>query len=500
MTEVESLIRLYKSIYGSEPATVTLLAGAGSSRSYYRLMASDDAMLSDVPPSVIGTVGTNQAENRAFIKLAYHFATKGLPIPHVIARSDDDMIYLQSDLGDKSLYDVIANGRASGVFTEEERMGVERAIRILPHLQMTGAEGLDFSCCFPSAAMDSRMIRWDLNYFKYSFLRVAGIEVDEVQLEYEFDVLFEHLNVRAQHATTFMVRDFQSRNVMLGADGKPYVIDFQGGRRGPVEYDVASFLWQAKANFDDAMRAEMILAYISEATTIDGNFDEDAFQRSLPYFVLFRMLQTLGAYGQRGLTERKAHFMASIPMALHNLTNYLSNTGLGCEFPYIANVINAVAHANAIAPLLQPLALLPFAGLTVMVSSFSYRRGLPVDVSGNGGGYVFDCRAIHNPGRYDEYKPLTGRDEPVKQFLENDGEILSFLGNVYALVDASVEKYLKRGFTSLSVSFGCTGGRHRSVYSAEAVARHIVFNYPNVRVVLHHREQNIFEVTTPDKQ
>lgn len=483
-----SVAALYKEHFGTAPDSLVMIAGAGSNRMYFRVHSQGQR-------SVIATFGTDATENRSFIYLARHFASLGLPVPEILAVSRDDMTYLQTDLGDVSLFNAIAQSRQAGSFSVEDVGMLRDSLAMLARVQFIGSRGIDFNRCFPSPAMDDDMILSDLNYFKYCFLKTSGTEFDENRLASEFDRLHEVLSKRAATARQFMVRDFQSRNVML-ADGAPFLIDFQGGRRGPVEYDVASFLWQAKANIPAHLRKELVDDYISFVKASFGDeFDENGFRDSLPYFVLFRMLQTLGAYGFRGLTERKPHFISSIPSAVRNLATWLKDSGLDCVFPYITSVVSGLEQSALVSQISALNSVPELEGrLTVTVSSFSYKKGVPIDLSGNGGGFAFDCRAIHNPGRYDEYKPLTGRDVPVIQFIESNNEAADFLSAAAKMVDASVRRYSERDFTSLSVAFGCTGGRHRSVYCAEHMAHHIAECFPEVRVVLWHREQGIMEI------
>jgi hypothetical protein len=325
---------------------------------------------------------------------------------------------------------------------------------------------------------------WDLNYFKYCFLKATGLEFDESRLEDDFQALAEVL-MRSQ-SSTFMYRDFQSRNVML-SDGKPYFIDFQGGRKGPFYYDVASFLWQAKAGFPQSLRMELLHQYI-DALRKYKPVDEAYFFEQLRHFVLFRTLQVLGAYGFRGYFEKKPHFMQSVPYAIANLKELLGTPFP--EYPYLSEMLGQLVELKQFTDQMQKRAL------TVRVLSFAYKKGIPDDTTGNGGGYVFDCRAVNNPGKYDRYKPYTGLDEPVIKFLEDDGEIITFLEHCYALVDATVKRYVDRGFTNLMVSFGCTGGQHRSVYSAQHLAEHLNEKF-NVKVELTHREQNIQQTFLP---
>ncbi|WP_278366122.1 RapZ C-terminal domain-containing protein, partial [Phocaeicola barnesiae] len=326
-----------------------------------------------------------------------------------------------------------------------------------------------------------RSILWDLNYFKYCFLKATGLEFQEDKLEDEFEHMAEILMRSA--SATFLYRDFQSRNVMI-KDGEPYFIDFQGGRKGPFYYDVASFLWQAKANLPDSLRMELVSHYI-DALREYKPVDETYFKSQLRHFVLFRTLQVLGAYGFRGYFEKKPHFIQSVPFAVENLRQLLKDDFP--EYPYLCEMLRNLTELKQFTDERKKRQL------TVKVMSFAYKKGIPEDPTGNGGGYVFDCRAVNNPGKYDRYKPYTGLDENVIRFLEEDGEITRFLEHVYALVDAHVQRYIERGFTNLSVCFGCTGGQHRSVYSAQHVAEHISRKF-GVKVQLIHREQNIEQI------
>ena len=449
--------------------------------------------------SVIRVVGTNRDENRAFIYMARHFHALGLPVPQIYWVSDDEMAYTQEDLGDTILFDHL------------EPALLERTIRALAHIQVIGAQDFDWSYCFPVPAFDERSIRWDLNYFKYCFLKGTKIEFSEPALENDFDALVKNLlSTFNFQLSTFLYRDFQSRNVMI-RDGQPYFIDFQGGRRGPTQYDVASFLWQAKANFSPELREKLIEDYLDEmeklSKTFNFQFSIFNWKASLPHFVLFRTLQVLGAYGYRGFFERKPHFLESIPLALKNLNDILStlsappsNRRSTDGQPTVkANVATlSYPELSRLAPLLLNclsgenglLEKQSVSALTVSIYSFSFKKGIPNDDSGNGGGYVFDCRSTHNPGKYDEFKALTGLDQPVIDFLEKDGEILTFLDSVYRLVDHHVERFLERDFTHLQVAFGCTGGQHRSVYCAEQLAKHLHAKY-GVTIHLIHRERGI---------
>lgn len=471
----KNLLQLYAEYTGQEADSITELPSSGSNRRYFRLQGN---------PTLIGVSGTSVEENRAFLYMAQHFKKKGLPVPTVYYRSADDRFYLQEDLGNTLLFDAIEKGRKSSVFDEEERQLLKQTITLLPDIQFTGADGFDFSHCYPQPEFNRRSILWDLNYFKYCFLKATGLEYQEDRLEDDYQKMADVL-LRSTSAT-FMYRDFQSRNVMV-RDGKPWLIDFQGGRKGPVYYDVASFLWQAKANYPKELREELLDDYLHALQRYQP-MDEKYFHSQLRHFVLFRTLQVLGAYGFRGYFEKKPHFIQSVPFAIENLRGLLREDYP--EYPYLNQLLRELTQLKQFTDDQQRRIL------EVKVFSFAYKKGIPNDPSGNGGGFVFDCRAINNPGKYERYNHFTGLDEPVIHFLEEDGEITTFLNHAYQLVDASVKRYMDRGFSNLMVSFGCTGGQHRSVYSAQHMAEHIHQKF-GVKVSLIHREQNIEQLFNP---
>ena len=465
---IEDLQHLYQTYTGVAAETITELPSSGSNRRYFRLTGTQN---------LIGVYGTSIEENNAFLYMAAHFRKKGLPVPEVYCVSADKTCYLQEDLGDTLLFNAIEKGRTTSVFSEEEKELLRKTIRLLPAIQFAG----DFSHCYPQPEFNQRSILWDLNYFKYCFLKATGLEFQEDKLEDDFQKMSDVL-LRSSSAT-FMYRDFQSRNVMI-KDDKPWFIDFQGGRKGPFFYDVASFLWQAKAQYPDTLKKELLEEYI-DALCKYKPVDREYFFSQLHHFVLFRTLQVLGAYGFRGYFEKKPHFIQSVPYAIENLRQLLRDEYP--EYPYLCSVLRELTELKQFKDELKKRQL------TVKVMSFAYKKGIPDDPTGNGGGYVFDCRAVNNPGKYERYKPFTGLDEPVIRFLEEDGEIFPFLEHAYALVDASVKRYMERGFSNLSVCFGCTGGQHRSVYSAQHTAEHLNRKF-GVKVVLIHREQNIEQI------
>ena len=518
---MKKLLELYKRWSGAEPATTEKLPGAGSNRSYYRFRAADGS-------TVIGCIGTSRDENHAFIYLARHFTKRQLPVPQVLATSDDELRYLQTDLGTVSLFDAIRGGReAGGRYTLKEQELLRKTIRQLPNIQLRGARELDFSNCYPQPAFDTDSVLFDLNYFKYCFLKATELDFHELKLEADFRLLAKDLTA-AGDEQCFLYRDFQARNVMLGGERNeeggarneeggtpvPYFIDFQGGRRGPYYYDLASFLWQASAKYPHKLRRELVYEYYNALKQFTEVPSPHKFVERLGLFVLFRQLQVLGAYGFRGYFERKQHFIESIPPAMQNLRELLHDRSF--PYPYLVDLLHRLTEMpqyrqietvasradgykitdnNPYNPHPQdgPATFSKYDAqgpLVVKVFSFSYHKGIPADESGNGGGYVFDCRSTHNPGRYEPYKKLTGLDEPVIRFLEDDGEILTFLDSVYKLADAHVRRYIQRGFTSLMFSFGCTGGQHRSVYSAQHLAEHLHRKF-GIEVHICHREQGI---------
>jgi aminoglycoside/choline kinase family phosphotransferase len=516
---MEKLLALYREWRGQEPLHNEKLSGGGSNRAYYRLTDSEGK-------SVIGCIGTSRDENHAFVYLTKHFCQRLLPVPEILAVSEDELRYLQTDLGTESLYDSIRGGRdAGGRYTVNEQELLKTTIRELPNIQFRGARELDFSNCYPQPEFDAEGVLFDLNYFKYCFLKATELDFHELKLEADFRLLTKDLTA-SDDTQCFLYRDFQARNVMITSSG-PYFIDYQGGRRGPFYYDLASFLWQASAKYPDRLRRELIDEYYSAAQQFTEMPKRDVFDSRLRLFVFFRTLQVLGAYGFRGYFERKQHFIESIPPAIQNLRELLGlvPTADGAKveelpYPYLVDLLKRLTLLPQFQQKEQPTQersdgykttdLNPYNAhpkdgpatfskydgkgpLVVKVFSFSYGKGIPEDESGNGGGYVFDCRSTHNPGRYEPYKQLTGLDEPVIRFLEDDGEILTFLDSVYQLADAHVSRYLQRGFTSLMFCFGCTGGQHRSVYSAQHLAEHIHKKF-GIEVRVCHREQGIRQI------
>lgn len=469
---MERLHKLYESYYGCAPEKVLPMTGSASNRRYCRLTSPSG--------TCVGVVGTDFNENKAFITLARHFRSKGISAPEVLAVGEDGMVYIQEDLGHDLLLNMLVKARKHGEDTAHIEDMLCRTMALLPKIQFEGAKDLDFNICYPQPSFDRKMVMFDLNYFKYCFLKPSGLEFNEVSLQEDFERLADEL--LGYDTDTFLYRDFNARNVMI-CDGEPYFIDFQGGRRGPIYYDVASFVWQARAEYPEELRERMVNSYLGSLSEY-MEISREEFDSRLRLFILFRLMQAMGAYGFRGWSEHKAKFVASIPAALKSLRELISKPF--SDYPYLMEALTRM------------LDLPRFSGLDntdgkleVKVYSFSFMNGMPEDPSGNGGGYVFDCRSINNPGRHIEYKYMTGMDEPVIRFLEDDGGVFEFLEHAYAVVDPHVKYFQTRGFTSLLVSFGCTGGQHRSVYCAEHMAEHLAAVHPDIRVRLIHREQGV---------
>ncbi len=474
----ERLVRLFEDHFGHPPAAVVGVAGDGSDRSYRRLLSDDG-------PSAIGAVGPDHEENRAFISFTRSFRSIELPVPELYATDEDNGVYLMEDLGDSTLFAVLDEARDAegGRFPASMTSVYRDVIAWLPRFQVEGHRVVDYTAAYPHAEFDRRSITWDLNYFKYHFLKLAHVPFHEARLERDFETLTAVLLGVSREF--FLYRDFQSRNVMLTANG-PRFIDYQGGRRGALPYDVASLLYDAKAAIPEAVRDELLQHYLEQLESLIA-VDREEFMTAYRGFVVARIAQALGAYGYRGFFERKPRFLRSVPFAARNLAGILSE-GLPAEMPELERVFGRIADtwgSGSEASGSQPR-------LTVYVRSFSYRRGYPEDRSGHGGGHVFDCRAIPNPGREPEFKLLTGLDERVADHLRRMREAGEFLDHTSRLTMAQVDEYRRREFDHLSVSYGCTGGQHRSVYFAERLAEKLEGSFPDVRVVLEHRERHMW--------
>jgi aminoglycoside/choline kinase family phosphotransferase len=419
--------------------------------------------------SAIGIQYPVREENVAFLEFSRHFRRHGLPVPEIYGEDLRQGAYLEEDLGDTTLFEFLGANRGGESIAPPAVEAYRKVVAELPRFQVVAGRDLNYKVCYPRSSFDRQSIAWDLNYFKYYFLRLAGVPFSEQALEQDFTRLTKLLLTADRDY--FLYRDFQSRNVML-RDGHPWFLDYQGGRKGALQYDIASLLYDGKADLPPALRRQLLDDYLD---CLDSyiKLDRAAFMEHYHAYVYVRIMQALGAYGFRGFYERKAHFLQSVPYALKNLRWLAANVKLPIALPALMEAFERMqGPENPILRKLQSLA--PQAGaLTVRIFSFSFHREMPVDESGNGGGFVFDVRSLPNPGREERFKQLTGKDAPVIEYLENQATVQQYLSNVLSLVDASVAEYQRRGFTSLMVSFGCTGAQHRSVYLAEQLAKHL---------------------------
>ncbi|MGA9797594.1 MAG: RNase adapter RapZ [Terriglobales bacterium] len=428
--------------------------------------------------SAIGILYDVLEENVAFLEFSRHFRRHGLPVPEIYGEDLSQGAYLEEDLGGTTLFEFLSRNRTGESVAPQAVEAYRKVIAILPRFQVEAGRDLNYKVCYPRASFDRQSIAWDLNYFKYYFLRLAGIPFNEQALEDDFDRLTELL-LSAPH-DYFLYRDFQSRNIMW-RDDQPFFLDYQGGRKGALQYDVASLLYDAKADLPPELRQQLLDHYLE---TLSGfiNVDRQNFMRYYYAYVYVRIMQALGAYGFRGFYERKAHFLQSVPYALKNLRWLLHNVTLPIALPTLTEAFNSMLGSGK----LQNLAV-DAENLVVRILSFSFHRGWPKDETGNGGGFVFDGRSLPNPGREERFKSLTGRDAPVIEYLNQQESVHQFMAGVLSLVDASVSEYQRRGFKNLMVSFGCTGGQHRSVYLAEQLAKRLR-GRSGVEVILRHRE------------
>lgn len=471
------LAELTRSI-GETPKDILPIAASGSARKYYRIVTENR--------SLIGTYSSNIEENEAFLAFSKHFHDLGLNVPEVFAINEERTCYLQSDFGDDNLFAHVQralmanNGPSTGSGTLIQLY--KKALSHLVKFQCLGHQGLDYSKAYPTPSFDRQAIIDDLNYFKYYFLKPhEEIDFNETRLDMDFSAFADFVS-QAPNGF-FMYRDFQSRNIMI-KDDELYFIDFQGGRRGPLNYDVVSLLYQVKAQIPQNLRDELIDYYKTELAQY-VNPDEVKFDLYQPYFVYLRLLQVLGAYGFRGLIQKKSHFIESIPYALKELKAWNETHPLN-DYPELQNVMSKLSAINYKLPT-------PNSKLTVTINSFSFKKGYPDDFSGNGGGFVFDCRALPNPGREPEFKTKTGRDWEVIDYLMAKPQVHVFLDHVKAIVSQSVDNYIERHFSNLMVSFGCTGGQHRSVFFAQTIYEWLKAAYPDINLKLNHIERKITE-------
>jgi aminoglycoside/choline kinase family phosphotransferase len=467
---IEAIGELFASIKGVRPDRIEKLPQSGSDRIYFRIYSGDG--------SFIATHNLNKRETQTFIYFSRHFSNAGLPVPAILAVNEDDTLYIQQDLGTESLLNKLeSNGHgdyAYGLF--------QKSLAELARVQILGDKDLNYDWCLTAKEFGKQAILSDLLYFKYYFLDTLQLPYDKQAMLDDFDALGNYLT-RTENKY-FMFRDFQSRNIIVNDDQVSF-IDYQGGMKGALQYDVASLLWQAKADLSEEWKDSLLEYYMDRVEELLARpIDRINFVSQYNGYVLIRLMQVMGAYGFRGLFERKAHFLSSIPLALRNLKFFLDHKRIGIVTPEFERVLRLVV-ADDMVQRFEPPQANDDTPLEVEINSFSYRNGIPVDHGENGGGFVFDMRGILNPGRFDEYKTLCGKDREVQDFLEQRTKMNEFLNSVWDLIDITVEEYLKRGFSRLMINFGCTGGQHRSVYAAEQTARHLRNKY-KLKITLTH--------------
>ena len=469
------LTQRYTEFYGKEPREVEAITKAGSNRSYYRFYGGNG--------SVLGVYSENIAETKTFLYFSDVFTKLGLNTPHIYHISDDFVTYFIEDFGNDLLLSVVESEyKQYGCFTDRLTSLYKKSISALVKMQIEAGKAIDFSRAYSISEFNKQSILFDLNYFKYYFLNRLNIPYDEKLLQDDFDALAEELAENG--IKNFMFRDFQARNILV-KDEEVYFIDYQGGRKGAMQYDMTSLLWQAKAKIPYEKKIELLKFYISEVSK-QIDIDKQDFENGFWLYLYIRILQTLGAYGNRGLIEKKRHFIESIPFAIENLKELHETRPLLGKFKELDRIISIVSESKS---QFEPV---KYNELTITVMSFGFKNGLPEDKTENGGGFIFDCRGNHNPGRYEQYKKLTGRDQAVIDFFKEHGDIDVFIENIKAVISPTIETYMRRGFTSLMICFGCTGGQHRSVYSADAIAKYIHEKY-GLKIILKHREQGIEE-------
>jgi len=455
---MDILDRLFEQHFHSPVVRVQPLQGqlGGSGRRIIRLSGES--------ATAIGILYDVREENTAFLEFSRHFRRHGLPVPEIYGEDLSRGAYLEQDLGDTTLFEFLSHHRQGSDLNRHAIDAYRKVVAVLPRFQVEAGRDLNYKVCYPRDSFDRQSITWDLNYFKYYFLRLAGVPFNEQALEDDFIRLTKFL--LSAPRDFFLYRDFQSRNVML-VQGEPYFVDYQGGRKGALQYDVASLLYDAKADLPPEIRQQLLDEYVASLSRY-VDIGRDAFMRHFYAFVYVRIMQALGTYGFRGYYERKPHFLQSVPYALKNIRWLLHNAELPIPLPALTKAFQAMLGSEQ----LKTVAL-GSDKLIVRIYSFSYHRGLPKDDMGHGGGFVFDARSIPNPGRDERFRPLTGKDAPVIDYLEQQDSAHEFLGHAKSMVDSSIRNYQSRGFKNLMVSFGCTGGRHRSVYMAEQLAKHV---------------------------
>jgi aminoglycoside/choline kinase family phosphotransferase len=447
------------------------LPASGSYRSYYRISGKTQTCL--------GVYNKDAKENLAFIKFSKHFYNKGLNVPQVFAENNDEYIYLIEDFGDETLFNRLQTIKKNNTNENEVTDIYKKVITELLKFQISASKDLDYNYCTPRKKFDKQSMLWDLNYFKYYFLKLAQIPFDEQILEEDFEKFTDFL--LETDTENFMYRDFQSRNIML-VNNTPYFLDYQGGRKGALQYDIASLLYDAKADLKPHTREILLDFYLTELQKY-MTINAEKFKSYFYGYVIIRILQAMGAYGFRGFYENKPHFLQSIPYAICNLNNILGHISFPIQTNTLFDTLSKLSESKKIRDIVNTQKL------NIKITSFSFKKQHPIDENGNGGGFVFDCRALPNPGRQEKFKTLTGKDKTIIDFLESDNTVNLFIDYVLKIISISINNYIERGFENLMISFGCTGGQHRSVYCAEKIATMINQKY-NIQCEIKHLVQD----------
>jgi aminoglycoside/choline kinase family phosphotransferase len=479
--KTKSLTSVFKQYFNFDAEKVSALPQSGSYREYYRLRGQGN--------TAIGVYNYDRKENEAFLEFTRHFLSKGLLVPEIYEENLNENVYLLQDLGDTSLFSFLNDNREDDDFPPSAIDLYKNVLEQLPAFQIKGNDGLNYSKCYPRNSFDKQSMMWDLSYFKYYFLKLAKVPFDEQELENDYETFSNWL--LKEESNYFLYRDFQSRNIMVHS-GEPYFIDYQGGRKGALQYDVASLLFDAKADIPPEVREELLehyLRHLGKYKKVNAAIFKDYYIG----FALIRLMQAMGAFGFRGFYEKKPHFLASIPYAISSMSFIIGNYDIPVKIPHLLKVLASLEESPELKQFGDTRKRID--KLVIEVNSFSYRRGIPIDQSENGGGFVFDCRAIHNPGRYNEYKNLTGKDPEVIEFLQTESQADQFVVDAFTLVKQSIRVYLERNFTNLMVNFGCTGGQHRSVYCANKMLKMLEKEFgDSIDTIVFHREQELKEL------
>jgi aminoglycoside/choline kinase family phosphotransferase len=459
---------------GKKTDSILPLPVSGSTRQYFRIKLKKT--------TIIGVWSDNLPENEAFIHFTEHFKRFGLNVPELYYKDLGKNLYLVEDLGDETLYSYILKKPSGENIKDYAGPLFRSALKHLIRFQLVGSKELSYSMCVPRPVFDEQSILWDLQYFKYYVLKLFNISFDEQKLEDDFNLMARLLaSVKNDY---FMYRDFQSRNILVHNDDL-YFVDYQGGRKGPLQYDLASFIFESRINLPSDLREELIDFYIKELSK-QKKLNPGKFRELLYLFVFLRILQVLAAYGLRGYAQNKSLFLRSYSYAVDNLEWLLDKGLIKLDTSELLRAVEKILNVVEIRD-----KYIESDVLTIYIQSFSFKYGIPKDYSGHGGGFVFDCRILPNPGRFPEFKEMTGMDKPVAMFLEKHNEVKDFLGYVKSILDISIDDYLQRGVNRLMVSFGCTGGQHRSVYCAEKIAAYISDKHKIKTVLVHGFYKNI---------